>query len=207
MRYGLVTDIHSHAALLSEALKQFRDQGVEQVVSIGDAYDAFRPRDETEDVCLQLEQCGAVGVWGNHDFGLSHNISDSIRQRYTPRMLDATARMQPRLLLGDCHFSHKEASIDPYDLAQLWFDEESPLDLIRRAGLAFAQNAARWQFVGHYHRWWAGSPGGAADWNGDRVLRLDPDQRWFVVVAAVCDGFCAVFDSNQAELIPLQITR
>jgi hypothetical protein len=27
------------------------------------------------------------------------------------------------------------------------------------------------------------------------------------VVAAICDGYCAVFDTQQAELIPLQIPQ
>ena len=205
MRYGLVTDIHSYAAQLAAALQLLQSQGVEQIVSIGDAFDAFRPRGETESVAEQLESCRAVGVWGNHDFGLSCNISDALRQRYPARMLEYTAGLQPRLTLDDCHFSHKEAPVDPHDLAQLWGSEESPFDLPDRARRAFAHNIARWQFVGHYHQWWAGTADGPVDWHGERVLHLPPDQRWFIVVAAVCDGYCALFDSDRAELHPLSI--
>src|SRR5262245_30424091 len=158
MRLGLVTDVHNHAAELAAALAAFRDRGVDQVVTIGDTCDAFGRGDGAAEVAALLDGCSAIGVWGNHDFTLCRDVPAAVRDRYSPLVLDVMARMQPRLVIGDCHFSHREASVDPHDTAQLWDISDGPLDLMERAGLAFGAVDRRWQFVGHYHRWWAAMP-------------------------------------------------
>ena len=66
-----------------------------------------------------LDRCSAAGVWGNHDFTLCWDVSDAVRGRYPSVVLDLMSRMQPQLVIGDCHFSHKESSVDPHDVAQL----------------------------------------------------------------------------------------
>ena len=205
MRLGVVTDIHNHAALLARALELFRQRSVEQVVTIGDTLDAFTVETGAAEVATILNECNAVGVWGNHDFTMCRDVPERVRERHSPMVFDVMARMQPRLVLGDCHFSHKESSVDPFDVMQLWDLSEHRLNLSERAVLAFAAVTSRWQFVGHYHRWWATTAAGPLDWTGERPLRFEPGQRYFVVVAAVCDGWCAVLDMNAATLEPLAI--
>ncbi|MBA4067079.1 MAG: hypothetical protein C0501_25890 [Isosphaera sp.] len=204
MRLGLVTDVHNHAAELAAALALFRARGVDRVVTIGDTCDAFARPDGVAEVAALLDACGAVGVWGNHDFTLCRDVSDEVRGRYPPVVLDVMARMGPRLVVGGCHFSHKEASVDPHDPAQLWDISDRPLDLAGRARLGFAAADSRWQFVGHYHRWWAATPDGPTGWVGGGPLRFGPGRRYFVVVAAVCDGWCGVLDTGTGELEPLR---
>jgi Calcineurin-like phosphoesterase superfamily domain len=204
MRIGLVTDIHNHSAELARALGLFRDSRVDQVVTIGDTCDAFGRGDGAGVVASLLDGCGAVGVWGNHDFTLCRDVPAAVRERYAPVVLDVMARMQPRLVVGDCHFSHKEASVDPHDVAQLWDVSDRPLDLLERAGRAFAESDSPWQFVGHYHRWWAATPEGPVGWSGTGPLRFRSGQRYFVVVAAVCDGWCGILDTELGQLEPLQ---
>lgn len=206
MRIGLVTDIHNHGAELATALELFRARGVGQVVTIGDACDVFGKGDGADEVATLLDRCSAAGVWGNHDFCLCRDVPDAFRDRYPPVVLDVMARMQPRLIVGDCHFSHKESSVDPHDVAQLWDICDRPLDLMERAGQAFGAVGSRWQFVGHYHRWWAATPAGPVGWSGGGPLRFEPGQRYFVVVAAVCDGWCALLDTERGELVPLTCT-
>lgn len=113
-------------------------------------------------------------------------------------------RMQPRLEIGDCHFSHKESSVDPHDVAQLWDVSDISMDLMTRANLAFAAVESRWQFVGHYHRWWAATPAGPVDWSGEEPLRFEPSQRYFVIVAAVFSGWCGLLDTELGQLEPLR---
>jgi hypothetical protein len=60
-------------------------------------------------------------------------------------------------------------------------------------------------FVGHFHRWLAVTPDGALDWNGDRPFSLDRGIRFLFVVAAVCDGWCAIFDTASDVLTPLSV--
>jgi hypothetical protein len=203
MRIGLVTDIHNHRAELERALALFRDHGVDQVVTIGDTCDAFGRGDGAGGVASLLDRCGAVGVWGNHDFTLCRDAPAAVRDRYPPVVLDVMARMQPRLVVGGCHFSHKESAVDPHDVAQLWDVSDRPLDLMERAALAFAAVDSRWQFVGHYHRWWAATPEGPVGWSRDGPLRFEPGRRYFVVVAAVCDGWCGILDTQRGQLEPL----
>jgi hypothetical protein len=204
MRLGLVTDVHNHAAELAGALAAFRNRGVDQVVTIGDTCDAFGRGDGAGEVASLLDGCSAVGVWGNHDFTLCRDVPTAARDRYPPVVLDVMARMQPRLVVGGCHFSHKESSVDPHDVAQLWDVSDRPLDLMERAGLAFAATESRWQFVGHYHRWWAATPAGPVRWSGAGPLQFESGQRYFVVVAAVCDGWCGILDTEQGQLHPLR---
>jgi hypothetical protein len=205
MRLGLITDIHNHAAELTRALELFRERGVDQIVTIGDTLDAFAGGDGAAEVAALLQACGAVGVWGNHDFTFCRDVPDRVRQRHPAMVFDVMAKMQPRLVIGDCHFSHKEASVDPHDVSQLWDLSEPRLDLIQRSQLAFAAVASRWQFVGHYHRWWAATPEGPVNWSGEELLRFESGRRYFVVVAAVCDGWCTVLDTDQERLEPMSL--
>jgi hypothetical protein len=114
------------------------------------------------------------------------------------------ARMQPRLVVGDCHFSHKESSVDPHDVTQLWDIGDRPLNLMERAALAFVAVGSRWQFVGHYHRWWAATPAGPVGWSGGEPLQFEPGLRYFVVVAPICEGWCGILDTDHGRLEPLR---
>lgn len=204
MLIGLITDVHNQTRELSAALALFRERSVDQVVTIGDTCDAFSNGAGADEVVAMLADCGAVGVWGNHDFTLCHDVNTTVREYYSRDVLAVMARMVPRLSIGSCHFSHMESSVDPYDVAQLWSMTAEPLSMMDRASLAFAAVDARRQFVGHYHRWWAATPGGPIDWSGDRPLRLAERERYFIVVAAVCDGWCAVLDTERGLLEPLR---
>ncbi len=66
MKLGFLTDIHEHVEHLRVALDQFRIEGIDQVVVIGDLFEQGRRIEET---CRLLAEASAVGVWGNHDFG------------------------------------------------------------------------------------------------------------------------------------------
>lgn len=203
MRLGLVTDVHNHAAELARALLLFRNHAVEQVITIGDTCDAFGRQDGAAEVATLLKGCGAVGVWGNHDICLCRNVPRAAQERYGEAVLDFMLTMQPRLVVEDCLFSHKEASVNPFDVVQLWDVSDRPLELMERAALAFAAAVQRWQFVGHYHRWWAATPRGPVGWSGMGPLEFSPGERYFVVTAAVCSGWCGLLDTVSGVLQPL----
>lgn len=204
MRLGLVTDIHNDHESLSKALEVFAGHRVDQVVTIGDSCDAFAPPEGADRVASMLHSCGAVGVWGNHDFHLCRDVSEACRERYATNTLEFMRSMQPRLQIEGCHFSHKDASIDPHDVEQLWGSEEFSRDLDARATAAFGANRHARQFMGHYHCWWAATPNGPLPWDGSKPLELVPHERYVVVIAAVFHGRCAVFDSTTGVLDPLR---
>lgn len=203
MRLGLVTDVHSHSAELARALALFRQHAVDRVVTLGDTIDGFARSNGAAEVASLLLDADAVGVWGNHDFGLRGDVSEKLRVRLPQVSLSFMARMQPRLVIGDCHFSHKEASVDPYDVTQLWDVSDRPRNLVERASNGFQAVPQQWQFVGHYHRWWATTPTAPVEWSGSGLLEFEPQERYFVIVGAACDGWCAVLDVERATLQPL----
>src|SRR5919199_1663179 len=100
MRIGLVTDVHDHVEQLARALELFRQRGVDAVVSLGDACDLFTPRTRCGEVAALLESANAVGVWGNHDFMLCHDVSDRVRRKYPAEALRFLSTIRPRLVLG-----------------------------------------------------------------------------------------------------------
>jgi hypothetical protein len=207
MRIGLVTDIHSQNAKLADALGLLRARHVDQVVTIGDTCDAIAPPEGSDEVASLLSACGAIGVWGNHDFGLSRDVSDFCRERFGTATLDFMAQMTPHLELDGCYFSHKDASVDPHNAEQLWAFEDDSRDLAARAHAGFAAISNRRQFIGHYHCWWAATPAGAIDWDGTEPLLLQPEERYFVVVAGVFQSSCAAFDTETGVLEPLNFGR
>jgi hypothetical protein len=206
MRIGLVADIHNDALLLSEALAVLSARGVDCLVTLGDTCDVFLPNGGIVEVATMLQERGAVGVWGNHDFVLCRNVDDRYLTRYagTP-ILDFMAGMLPTLVVADCHFSHLERLGDPHDVAHLWSLHDKSFDLMELAARSFAAVEHRLLFIGHYHRWWAGTPGGSLAWTGDRPLELASDQRYFVVVGPVTGGWCGWLDTDAGVLVPMRI--
>ena len=114
------------------------------------------------------------------------------------------ATLQPRLVLDECHFSHVEPSVDPYDALAMWTLDDEPLDFASRALRSFAAVTQRLVFVGHYHRWLAATATGPLDWQGEGPLSLAGSERYFVVVGAVFQGHCGILGTDQSELCPLR---
>jgi hypothetical protein len=115
------------------------------------------------------------------------------------------AGMLPTLVVGDCHFSHLEPLGDPHDVAHLWSLNDKPAGFTEMAALSFGAVDQRLLFIGHYHRWWAATPAGNLHWGGDRPLELVNNQRYFVIVNAVLDGWCGWLDTDAGVLLPLRI--
>jgi predicted phosphodiesterase len=197
MKLGLITDIHEQTQHLRTALSLFRKKDVEQVVVIGDVCEMGERIEET---CRLLVAAKAIGVWGNHDFGLCVDLDDGIRQKYPSVVIEYMGSLKPRLLFGDCHFTHVEPWLDPENLADLWYFEGPPDD---QGKLERIFNAVpnRIMFAGHYHSWLLVTPDGMREWKGDSPIRLDHG-RYFVVVGALCEGQFAIFDTDSSELLP-----
>ena len=201
MKLGLITDIHEHVGHLRTALDQFRRQGVDQVVVIGDM---FEMGERIEETCQLLTDAKAIGVWGNHDFGLCVDLDDGIRAKYPPVVIDFMTSLRPRLDIGGCHFTHVEPWLNPEDVADLWYFEGPP-DHHGNLERIFNAVPNRIMFAGHYHKWLLAKPDGINEWNGDTPIRLEHG-RYFVVVGALCKGQFAIFDTDTSELLPFLVT-
>ncbi len=206
MKIGLITDVHNDAVRLRNALDVFSLRGVDQILTIGDTFDpVVEPAGITE-VARLLSDRNVIGVWGNHDYGFCREIPECYIARYPAAMFDYLKSIGPNIELGEMLFSHREVFVDPFDPIQLWDLTGEEIDNLERAQRALSEGSYKLQFVGHYHAWMAFDHTGQLDWNGNRKLKFHPNQRYFVVVAALRDGWCAALDTHDQSLEPIECT-
>lgn len=200
MKLGLITDIHEHVDYLRAALDQLRSENVDQIVVIGDV---FETGERIEETCRLLTEANAVGVWGNHDFGLSYEPDEDFGKRYSPAVTRFMTSLKPRLDIDGCHFTHVEPWLNPEDLCDLWYFDGLPdhPDKLKRI---FEAVPNRLMFAGHFHTWLLASPERIEDWSGDKPITLS-DGRFFVVVGALCEGQFATLDTESSELVPFAV--
>lgn len=201
MRIGIVTDVHDEVERLAAALRILRADGAEAIVSLGDVTDFHGPRNRAWEVARLLRDAGAVGVWGNHDFGLCRDVPLHALDHPDPEALAYFATWTGRLELCGCHFSHVEPWLNPDDPLALWhFD--GPPDTADKLARSFAAVLHPVMCCGHFHRWLAGTPNGLLDWRGDRPLTFEPGDRHLVVVGPLFAGAFALLDTDARTLTP-----
>lgn len=201
MKLGLLTDIHEHVDHLESALDQLQDIGVDRIVVIGDIFEMGQRVDATVDL---LAAANAMGVWGNHDFGLCFEPDMSRRQKYSKRVLQYMAGLRPRLEIDSCLFTHVEPWLDSENVADLWYFDGPP-DSLEKARRSFEAVPHPFIFIGHFHRWLLVSEDGVNPWAGKESITLDVRRRQLVVVGALCEGRYAMFDTTTHELTPFNI--
>jgi predicted phosphodiesterase len=201
VKLGILTDIHEHVEYLREALDRFRAEGVDQVIVIGDLFEMGKRLDQT---CGLLAEVGAIGVWGNHDYGLCCQPDSETRQRYGDQVIDFMTSLKPRLDFAGCHFTHVEPWLNPEAVLDLWYFEPPPSGAAGRNRI-FNAVLNRLLFTGHTHRWLLMTPDMVNDWHGDRPADLS-DGRFFVTVGALCEGQFATLDTSTSELVPFSLT-
>ncbi|MFO0950661.1 MAG: metallophosphoesterase family protein [Isosphaeraceae bacterium] len=204
MKLGLLADIHEDVERLSEAIERLRSLGAERFVMLGDVFDAG-DRDRIDRVAGLLLELKAEGVWGNHDFGLCVDPDEYVQRTFTERTLRYMTSLHDRLVVDGAHFSHIEPWLDPNALEDLWQCGPHP-DTPEQVAQSFAAVPHRRIFMGHNHRWIAAVPGKLLDWEGESTLQFDPNVRSFVVVHAVVDGWCALFDTSEDVLMPVKLS-
>jgi hypothetical protein len=200
MKIGILADIHEDVERLELALAHLRRAGADPLITLGDICENGSRLGATIPV---LAQAGVIGVWGNHDLGLCRHPTAELRARYGGPVLDYLTTLRPRLELAGCLFTHALPCWDPTDPAIYYLGPRPETDEGRHDNF---QTATGWvNFLGHFHRWLAATPNGPLTWAGDRPLVLERDERYLVVVAAVCDGWCATFDTATGELTPVRL--
>ena len=198
MRLGLLADIHEHTRELRKALDVLGQHGAERFVVLGDVFGTGKRIEQTVGL---LREVGAVGVWGNHDLGLCFDPDDAVCERYSADVLRFMGSLQPHLEVEGCLFSHVEPWLDPHRIEDLWYFHGPP-DSPEKLARSFGAVPHRVLFTGHLHRWLLGTPEGLTDWHGEWPVCLDGGRRYLVVVHAVWDGRCALFDTRTGELTP-----
>jgi predicted phosphodiesterase len=204
MRIGILADIHEDLGHLRCAIDVLREQRADRLVVLGDVFELGHRLEETVAV---LNGVGAIGVWGNHDFGLcGDNPRPEDRRRYGDQVLDFMGSLQPRLEVEGCLFTHVEPWLDPEKIEDLWYFDGPP-ETPEQVARIFAATHNRVMFVGHYHRWLVVTPEGIRPWAGDAPIILEAGNRHLVAINAVCQGKCALFDTETSLLTPFDLVR
>lgn len=200
MRLGLLTDIHESTDFLKIALIELRKEQVDQIVVIGDI---FKRGQRIEETCRLLREANAVGVWGNHDYGLCVDPSPEVLEMFPPSVFSYTRTLKPRLEIADCSFSHIEPWLNPEEIVDLWYFHGPPDEPWKRDRI-FEAAPNRVMFMGHYHCWLVVTPEKQLDWNGQTPIDLS-DGQFMVVVDALLKGSFAIYDTNTALLTPFNL--
>lgn len=201
MRLGLITDVHEDVDHLKRSLEALQGQRIDRLVLLGDV---CHMSERLEETVAMLAEAQAEGVWGNHDFGLCDKPINELRDDYSAGLLRFMRGLAPRLEIEGCLFTHVEPWLDPTRLEDLWWFEGMP-DTPARVGQSLAAYTNRVMFIGHFHRWFAATAEGPIEWRGEAPLVLRPDCRYLIGVGAVCEGWCGVFDTDQARLTPINV--
>jgi Calcineurin-like phosphoesterase superfamily domain len=201
MRMGLLADIHEDVDRLEKSIARCRQEGADRLFTLGDIFETGARFAEAVDL---LRAADVDGVWGNHEFGLFAGRGDSVEHIFDWRSLDYMRRLEARMEVEGVLLGHVLPCLDPTDITQPWYVERVP-ETAEAAAPNFAAFPHRRMFVGHFHRWLAVTPEGALAWSGDRPIRFDRDRRYLVVIAAVCDGWCAVYDTEADVLTPFDL--
>ncbi len=201
MRIGLLADIHGNLENLRSALARLEREAVDKTIVLGDLIESRRNAVET--VAL-LKARDAVGVWGNHELALCVEPQPQIRAAYTESVVEYFSTLVARFELGDLLFAHTLPSQDATDPAAYYLGphphEAGALDD------SFARFPHRIMFVGHFHRWFAATPHASISWDGSEPIEFESRQRYLVIVHAVLNGWCAVYDSSTNVLKPLAVS-
>lgn len=203
MLIGIVADIHDAVSPLRHALSQFDRQGVDLVVTLGDAFDTYESGGRSAQVAALLTRVGAKGVYGNHDVGLSRQVSSKIRQEADPLLLNFASALEPQLIIERCRFSHNEPWLDARKIEELWQFDGLP-DTREKALQNFESVTEKYLFMGHHHCWIVIGSRGELQWDAASPLLLTSENRYLIVVAAVYDGWCSIFDTDPGVLIPIR---
>jgi len=123
MRIGILADIHENLSHLRWAIDVMREQAVDCFAILGDVFELGHRLDATVEL---LDGLAAVGVWGNHDYGICRNPHEDTRRRFSQRTMEFMGELRPRLEIDGCLFVHVEPWLDPEKIEDLWYFEGPP---------------------------------------------------------------------------------
>lgn len=202
MKIGILADIHEHVINLRSAIEHLRRENVDQIVVLGDVFEMGERIHETTDVLLEEE---VIGVWGNHELAFCVDPEPQVVSKYGDRVCGFFRSLKPSLEIDGVRFSHGMPTWDarnaevfylgdppwtPGSLDPLWREFDHPLFLI-----------------GHFHRWLVSTPEATLTRNAYEPVRFEAGQRYLVVIHAVCEGWCAVLDTETHQITPHSIAN
>ena len=200
MKLGLLADIHEHNEHLAVALKVFHQQGVRQVVVLGDT---SRPGNELMQLLASWRNpmpsvCGATTT------SLFATPLDNCCGEDTPRGSSTSWEGFSRCWRSPVAYSATWNRGSTQKNSRISGTSTVRLTRRRNSTSTFEAVPHSIVFIGHFHRWLIATPEGILDWHGDSPIQLSPAVRYLIVVGANCDGWYGIFDTLTRMLIPFR---
>ena len=197
-RIGLLADSHGDVKATEESIRVLRSRGVDVIVHLGDFGDSVR-LDLLAAMIDILERNDVLAVMGNNDFMVGNMLAEEAYLTYHERdRMAAFIKEIPMMrVLEDVCFAHSL----PYDNFKACYE---PIDngSTARANQLFRDMGYRVLFCGHSHlpvlfrlhtekvTREIVTPG--------QPLSIDFSDRYIMVVGAVEEGECALFDRESS---------
>ncbi len=204
-RIGLLSDSHGRMRALKQAIGALRRRGAEHLVHLGDFCDSLHRRDLAA-VLRVLKENGVLAVKGNNDYIVEKRLAaKTYPEAVDPAGIrDYLQGIPVRIVDGDLCFAHSL----PFESIRSFYE---PIDdgSTRKAAAVFQKTPHRILFCGHSHLSVLFRRSGDAvsrePLPEDRPLRLDPSDRFIVVVGALELGCCALYDRQKGIYETLRI--
>lgn len=214
MKLAIFTDLHANKEATEAVWAHAQDQGIDQVILLGDYVDYGADPAWVVDFCRDLVKQGALAVRGNHDDALSPETTSNMADHVLPTLQWTESQLSEDQLQwlqalpltaeqGDCLFAHANVH-DPAHWEYLHGRMEASRSL-------FASEH-RYVFCGHvhepclYHLSPTGKSGEFSPIEGT-PMPLSPARRWLAIPGSLGqprDGnpaACyATFDTDKAVL-------
>ena len=194
---GLIADSHGNLEATAEAIRVLKGRGAGMLVHLGDFCDSIR-RDRAVAMIRLLRENGVLAVKGNNDFSVERMLADD-RRLPDPAGESSSAYLQTlpfTRVLNGLLFAHSL----PYDSLRAFYE---PIDTgnTQRAARLFRETDFRLLFCGHSHipilfRMAGGNVTREQVPLGEKLLQ-DADDRFIVIVGAVDEGECALYDRGR----------
>jgi hypothetical protein len=194
---GLIADSHGNLEATAGAIRILKGRGAGRLVHLGDFCDSIRP-DRAAAIIHLLRENGVLAVKGNNDFSIERMLADE-RRLPDPAGESTSAYLQTlpyTRALNGLLFAHSL----PYDSLRAFYE---PIDTgnTQRAAQLFNDANFRLLFCGHSHipilfRMAGGNVTREQVLPGKKLLQ-DTDDRFIVIVGAVDEGECALYDCER----------
>ena len=188
-----MSDNHGQAAVLRRAIAALRDRGADVLVHLGDFGDSLHD-DNLATIVEDLKSNHVLVVKGNNDYILEKRVEPE--NQHLSGVYAYLHDLPIRIISADLCFAHSL----PFDSIRSFYE---PIDdgSVEKAAVLFRETTYRILFCGHSHipvlfRW---TPRRTIreQIRPDQPLRLDRADRYIIVVGALENSECALYDLDR----------
>jgi putative phosphoesterase len=191
---GLMADSHGNLEATRQAVRILKERDAGVIIHLGDIGDSVRYHDLQEILDL-LSEHQVLSVKGNNDYLISLALGDRSGRHKTGCPGIFLKQLPMKRVIGDLCFAHSL----PFDYHRAFYD---PIDdgTTKQAERLMQEISHRILFCGHSHtpvlfRMQRGRVTREHPLPGMKLL-LRKEERYIVVVGALDDGECALYDER-----------